>query len=280
MKDIVYVKGNIIFKSGDHLLKELVAFAGEEWEKIAEEIRDGDLTITDENILMPYKIYCASKDIATYGNFISGMQRPDDVIRIYKDEISNLQKLRKEKICSELVAVLNRQIYIGIIGTMELFLSDFLYSMVLGFGKYYNKFCENSSRTFNLKEISTKNWKIRDGVTRTIIETNYHRIEEIKKTYKKILELDFPPTEKLEKLILTRHSLVHRNGFPTKYSEYIKVNDAMIDELIAEVQTLIDHIIKVKKTEIKEWFPDPIKNIRPSANKITLPRQTLTFTQD
>jgi hypothetical protein len=259
MKDIVYVKGGILFMSGDHLLKELVSPAGEDWEKIAEEIIDGDLTITDENILMPYKIYCASKGIATYGNFISGMQRPDAVIQIYKEEISNLQKLRKEKINSELVAVLNRQIYIGVVGTMELFLSDFLYSMVLGSRKYYDKFCENSSRTFKLKDISTKNWRIRDGVTRTIIETNYHRIEEIKKTYKKILDLDFPPTGKLEKLILTRHSLVHRNGFPTKDSEYIKVNDAMIDELIVEVQTLIDHIIKVKETEIKEWFPDPIK---------------------
>jgi hypothetical protein len=259
MKDIVFVKGNIIFKSGDHLLKELVAYAGEEWEKIAEEIKNGDLTITDENILMPYTIYCASKEISTNGNFISGMQRPDDVIRIFKEEISNLQKLRKEKISSELVAVLNRQIYIGVVGTMELFLCDFLYSMVLGSRKYYNKFCENSSRHFKLKEITTKNWRIRNGVTKTIIETNYHRIEEIKRTYKKIFELDFPPTEKLEKLIFTRHSLVHRNGFPTKDSEYIKVSAVMIDELILEVQTLVNHITKVKETEIKEWFPEPIK---------------------
>jgi len=259
MRDIVYVKGNIHFKSGDHLLKELVAFAGEEWEEIAEEVIVGEITITDENILMPYKIYCASEDIAAYGNFISGMQRPDDVIRIFKAEINNLQKLRKEKISSELVAVLNRQVYIGVVGTMELFLSDFLYSMVLGSRKYYNKFCENSSRHFKLKEISSKNWRIRNGVTRTIIETNYHKIEEIKRTYKKILELDFPPTEKLEKLILTRHSLVHRNGFPTKDSEYIKVSDAMIDELILEVQTLVDQITKVKETEIKEWFPEPTK---------------------
>ena len=259
MKDIIYVKGGIRFTSGDHLLKELVTYAGEEWEKIAEEIRDGDLTITADNILMPYKIYCASKGIATYGNFIRGMQRPEDVIRIYREEMRNLQKLRKEKISTELVDVLNRQIYIGVVGTMELFLSDFLYSMVLGSRKYYNKFCQNGSRTFKLKEISTKDWRIRDGVTRTIIETNYHRIEEIKKIYKKILELDFPPTKKLGKLILTRHKLVHRNGFPTKDSEYIKVDDAMINALIQEVQTLIDHIIKVKKKEIKEWFPDPVK---------------------
>jgi len=258
MKDIVFVKGNIKFISGDHQVKELIAFA-DGWEEIADQIIEGDLIISEKDILEPYKIYCASADIGTYGNFISSLQKPDDVIRIYKEEIENLQKLRKENIRSELIFVLNRQIYIGVVGTMELFLCDFLYCMVLGSRKYYNRFCENSSRTFELKEISTKNWRILNGVIRTIIETNYHKIDGIKKIYKKILDLDFPATRKLEKQILTRHSLVHRNGFPNKNSEYVQVNDDMIDELMSEVQTLVDYIIKTKETEIKNWVPDPNK---------------------
>jgi len=256
MKDIVYVNGNIIFKTGDHLLKELIAFASDEWKNVAEIIIEGDIIITEKDILEPYQIYCASEDIITYGDFISGMQRPEDVIRIYREEIIHLQELRKEKIKSDLVAVLNRQIYIGVVGTMELFLCDFLFCMVLGSRKYYNRFCENSSRTFRLNEISASNWRIQDGVIRTIIETNYHKVDEVKKTYKKILDLEFPPSERIHKLILTRHSLVHRNGMPSKTSEYIKVNDKMLDELISEIETLVNHIIKSKETEIKNWFPD------------------------
>ncbi len=256
MKDIVYVNGNIIFQSGDHLVKELIAFVSDEWKEVAEIIIEGDLIITEKDILDPYQIYCASEDIITYGDFISGMQRPEEVIRIYKEEINHLHEPRKEKIKDDLIAVLNRQIYIGVVGTMELFLCDFLFCMVLGSRKYYNRFCENSSRTVKLNEISSKNWKIQDGVIRTIIETNYHKVDEVKKTYKKIIDLEFPPTEKLNKLILTRHSLVHRNGMPSKKSEYIQVNDEMLDELIYEVETLVNHIIKTKETEINNWFPD------------------------
>lgn len=258
MEDIIYVKGNIIFNSGDHLVKELVAFT-RDYEKTAEQIIEGDLIVTENDYLEPYKIYCASQDIITYGNFISGMQRPDDVIRIYNDEINNLQKLRKEKISSDLIPVLNRQIYIGVVGSVELFLCDFLFSMVLGTPKYYLRFCESSSRTFKLKEISTKSWSVLDGVIKAIIETNYHRIDDIKSIYKKILDLDFPPSEKLKNQILTRHSLVHRNGRPSKNSEYVQVTDKMIDELIFEVQKLVDYIIKAKEKEIKEWFPEPNK---------------------
>lgn len=255
MKDIIFVKGNIIFKSGDHRVKELLAYATNIWEQKAEKIIDGDLIITDQNELMPYSIYCASGDVITYGNFISGMQRPNDVIRIFNEEIENLQKLKIQEISSELVVVLNRQVYIGVVGTMELFLCDFLYSMVLGYKKYYHRFCENSSRTFKLKEISTKKWRIQDAVVKSILDTNYHRIDEIRKIYKKILDIEFPSSEKLEKQILTRHSLVHRNGFPSKESEYIRVDNYMIEELILEVQTLVNHIVRTKRIEIENWIP-------------------------
>ncbi len=264
MKDIEFVKGNLIFRSGDHQVKELVAYAGVEWEKIAEHITNGDLIITDRDILMPYKIYCASGDISTNGNLIGGLQTPNDVVRIYREEINNLQQLRRQKVSSNLAEVLNRQIYIGVVGTMELFLSDFLYSMVLGFRKYFNKFCENSSRTFKLKEISARQWRTQDAVIKTIIETNYHRIEDINKIYKKVLDSEFLSSKKLAKQILTRHSLVHRNGFPSKNSEYVKVNPTMINELITEVNTLVDHIIKTRQAEIEEWLPDPIN--KPVAN--------------
>lgn len=255
MKDIIFVKGNIIFKSGDHRVKELVAYANNTWEQRVEKIIDGDLIVTDKDELMPYSIYCASGDISTHGNFISGMQRPSDVIRIFYEEIENLQKLKKQEISSELVTVLNRQVYIGVVGAMELFLCDFLYCMVMGYKKYYHRFCENSSRTFKLKEISTKKWRIQDAVIKSILETNYHRIDEIKKIYKKILDIEFPSSDKLEKQILTRHSLVHRNGFPSKDSEYIRVDQNMIEELITEVQTFINHIIRTRRIEIDNWFP-------------------------
>lgn len=53
MKDIVFVKYNIIAKSGNHTIKELVAYATDEWEKIADRIIDQDLILSDntENVI-------------------------------------------------------------------------------------------------------------------------------------------------------------------------------------------------------------------------------------
>ena len=51
MKDIVFINGNIIFKSGDHLVKELVAFASDEWKKRAENIIEGDLVIDRKSVV-------------------------------------------------------------------------------------------------------------------------------------------------------------------------------------------------------------------------------------
>ena len=64
MKDIVFVEGNIFVKSGNHQVKELIAYASAEWENITEteNRKNKDLIITSENILMPYTIYCASGD--------------------------------------------------------------------------------------------------------------------------------------------------------------------------------------------------------------------------
>ena len=261
MKDIYFVQGSIIFKSGNHQVKELIPFASDEWKSIAEKKYNKNLIITEEDVLKPYTIYCASEDIETFGNFISGMQSPYDVFRIYNKEIKNLQQLKNQEINKELKKVLNRQIYIGVVGTMELFLCDFLYSMVLGFRKYFKKFCEYSSQEFKLKEISTKKWNIPIGIGKTIIETNYHRIRIIENIFKKVLAIEFPNSENLEKLIETRHSLVHRNGYPAKDSEYIKVKEGMIDNLIFEVNTLVEHIMNSKKYEVNSWIPNLGKKI-------------------
>ncbi len=255
MKDIVFVNGNLLFKSGNHQVKELVAFADNKWLEVAEEIHEGDLVVTKEDILTPYKIYCAALDVSTYGDFISGMQRPQDVINIYTQEIENLKKLQAQELTDDLVNVLNRQIYIGVVGSMELFLCDFLYCMVLGTRKYYNKFCEHTSRPFKLKEVASKQWRVQEAVTQTILETNYHRISDVRKLYNKVIDVDIPKSKRLEDLIMTRHSLVHRNGFPSAKSEYINVDNTMISELISEVEILTSTIINAKKVEIETWFP-------------------------
>lgn len=255
MEDIVFVKGNIIVVSGNHKVKEMVAYASDDWEKIADVVKPADHTISDKEILMPYNIFCASGDIVVYGDYISGLQYPKEVERIFFEEIDNLQRLKIQKIDDSLVDVMNRQIYIGVVGTMELFLCDFLLSVVLGLKRYFNTYYENSSSSFKAKE-----GRIQDRISEKIVKTNYHIIKDVEKVYREILQIEFPSTEKLESLIKTRHDLVHRNGYTNGTSEYKKVTPEMIDDLIAEVNSLVGFIIESGKSEIENWIPDPSKS--------------------
>ena len=105
MEDIVFVDGNIFFKSGNHLVKEVFSYVSDEWKKDAEYFIDGDLVITKEDELMPYMIYYASEDVSfenvTFKEFVLGdsvLQRPDDVIKTFQEEINNLKRLKDQNL--------------------------------------------------------------------------------------------------------------------------------------------------------------------------------------
>ncbi len=196
MKNIVFVDGNIIAKSGEHLAKELVAFAGNKWREIAEESVDGDYILTkEEKKLSSFKIYCAAKDVVAYElNSLSAILSPKDVLKLYRQEIQLLEKLMEQPVSSDLRAILNRQIFIGVIGTMELFLEKFMYSMVMGTEKYFNKYCDFSSKKIALKEVVNKNWSLQDTVIKSFKEIIYHRIDFVSKMYKNVLGVNFNQT--------------------------------------------------------------------------------------
>jgi hypothetical protein len=246
MEDIKFIRGNINVRSGNHKVKEIVAFASENWEKNADSVISGDLLITDKYDTKPYIIYCASGEVTVYGEEITGLQYPKEIERVFLEEINNLRKLRIQKIDDELVDVMNRQIYIGVVGAMEFFLCEFLLSFALGVRKYFNKY----SDFFGIK-----NGRIQDKINNRIIHDNYHRIADVQIIYKEVLQIEFPPIENLRKLVLTRHDLVHRNGYTNGTSAFIKISAAMIDDLINEVNNLVSFIVKSKQPEVEGWVP-------------------------
>ncbi len=104
---------------------------------------------------------------------------------------------------------------------------------------------------------------MQNAVIKSIREIIYHKIDEkednrVSKMYKNVLSVDFNPTERLKKLIKTRHELVHRNGLSGEIG-FIKIEKETIKDLITEVNTLVDNIVETRQYEIKNWFPDPKK---------------------
>ena len=259
MSYIVFVEGKITIESGNHTFKNCICYASKELKELAHVKYNSDLIITTHDTFEPYTVLCASEGIGCYGlESISTLRAPSSVINIFKNEIEYLKKLQKIPIDPELNEVLNRQIYIGVVGSMELFLCDFFMSMVLGYKKFYKRFLEKNSVTINLHEAANKPINIIEKVVEVILNMNYHRIKDIEKIYNKTIGVSFENKEILTSLIKTRHKLVHRNGLNRDIVEYIKITPEMIENLILEVEYLVNSILAKRKFEIEEW--DPLDN--------------------
>lgn len=72
----------------------------------------------------------------------------------------------------------------------------------------------------------------------------WHRIEDARKYYKSVLNLDFPNDNGIIKgAVKKRHDLVHRNG-KTKDGCIVKINETELGRLIDTVNNLVEYICK------------------------------------
>ena len=137
---------------------------------------------------------------------------------------------------------------------MELFLCDFLVSMVLGYERFFARYCENCTRELRLKDIYSNNFNIVEYARENMMNDNYHKIDNVKRIYKKALGVNIGDTTNISKHIETRHNLVHRNGHDPKKFEYKNISDDLILELIKEVDDMVNVIIDRRKCEIEKWY--------------------------
>lgn len=257
--DFVFVKGNIIAKSGFHQAKDFGCYSSPEFENMTENIKNGDLELTDHDFIMPYNFYYATGEVQAWGKYdnggLSGILDPRKVISLFRDEICNLRKLNTLEVEDLLVDSLKRQLFIGTIGTMEFFHCYFSYSMILGNVKYFEKFCNKYSKKYKETETNKTLQDTFKFITRKILNTsNNHNLKTIKGFYRDIFDLELEDLSELKEYIFIRHRLVHQNGYPANDSDYIKVTSKDLDSLIYKVEKLINQIITSLDFDIEEWY--------------------------
>jgi hypothetical protein len=117
----------------------------------------------------------------------------------YLEEIENLKKLLTLDIRDiSLKLILYRQIFVSVIGSMEIFLSDTFINEVLSSEYYLRKFIENhpefKRQKINLSEIYSEFDKIREVAKSVMIGTIFHKLSTVKQMYEKTLAINFPDT--------------------------------------------------------------------------------------
>ncbi|WP_446354060.1 hypothetical protein [Coleofasciculus sp. A1-SPW-01] len=68
--------------------------------------------------------------------------------------------------------------------------------------------------------------------------------------YKSTLDISFPDFSIIQKYIITRHDLVHRNG-KTKERKEIVIDEAIVDEVVCRIESFVNEIDRKLKEKEK-----------------------------
>lgn len=176
----------------------------------------------------------------------------------FQDEIANLERLNEIELeDSDLQTILRGQIFIGVIGTMETFLSDTFINLTMDNDNYFKSFIETypefKQRKFELRHLYIEQGRIMDTAKKVMLDIIYHDLPKIGKMYAATFKMEFPEIKPLMKSILTRHDLVHRKGKTKKGSKVI-IDKSTIVKLIIKVNSFVKKIaVKLKISQKLKW---------------------------
>ncbi len=170
-----------------------------------------------------------------------------EYVHKYKNEKENLEALSAIEIPEpHLKNILNRQIFIGVIGVMEAFLSEAFINLTFDNENYFKNFVkthpEFKQRKFELREIFEESDKLNETAKKVMLGIIYHNLPNVRNMYRDTFEIKFPQIETVYEYVLKRHDLVHRNGH-TKSGDVVETDEKTIIELIDSVNDLVDEII-------------------------------------
>jgi len=170
----------------------------------------------------------------------------------FKTEIENLKELHQINIDNPSIDLtLRRQIFIGIITSMETYLSDAFINTTLNseeFTKNFVKtFHEFGNVQISLNELYDYNEKIEKICKQEMLDVIYHNLPKIKGMYKDTLGVDIGNIGIPYKAVIKRHDLVHRNG-KTKKGQEVIIEKEMIDKLFVDIDIFIENIEKQIET--------------------------------
>lgn len=166
----------------------------------------------------------------------------------YQNEIHNYNLLNEVELKdNRLNPILKRQIFIGIIGALETFLSDAFINLTLENDEYFKNFVETypdfKKRKFELRHLYVEKDRIKETGKKIMLDIIYHDLPKVSKMYISTFKINFPKIGSVIKQILTRHDLVHRNG-KTKDGDEVIITKTSITQLIELINDFVANIVE------------------------------------
>jgi len=119
-------------------------------------------------------------------DFICGNRK---YLEKYRNEIADLKKLNDLNLLQKkFKTILNRQIFISVIGAMETFLCNVLINKTFKDDGCFRNFIEThphfEKKNFKLNEIFDQSDKFKETAKKVMVDTNYHRLIDIREIYR------------------------------------------------------------------------------------------------
>lgn len=182
------------------------------------------------------------------------------------DEISSLRVLNSLSIADfNAQRTLKRQIFISAVTCLETYLSDAFINTVLSNQTYlksfFSSFKDFKDRKLGMDELFSYFDKAEEIAKRAMLEVIYHNLPKVSNMYKSTFDIAFPNFSEIQRYIVTRHDLVHRNG-KTKEGKEIAVDEVVVDKVISRIESFVDELDrklkdKEQSEEMKMFTVDP-----------------------
>ncbi|MBE2206591.1 MAG: hypothetical protein IAE84_03345 [Saprospiraceae bacterium] len=169
-----------------------------------------------------------------------------DFYSTFLQAIEEIRALFESPFDSWAKETLYRILYVNIITSLEVFLSDAFINTVLRDRKLIRNFVQTtpdfSKRTLNLDEIFKRIDSIEDEVKVYLLNFIWHNLQKVKPMYKETLAVNFPDnTDNIFRAVSIRHDIVHRNG-KKKDGSHVNISSEDIKQLLADVSRFAEFL--------------------------------------
>tara|TARA_R110002049_G_scaffold288423_1_gene470935 strand:- start:116915 stop:118834 length:1920 start_codon:yes stop_codon:yes gene_type:complete len=167
----------------------------------------------------------------------------------FSDSIDSLSRLALlESPDAALQQVLYRQVYAGVVASMETYLSDTFINTVVGNKTLRNRFARSTTdfadRKYKLDEVIDWERNSQTIIKKHLVDQVFHNLEKVGPLFIKVLKVKFPTGEAfadLLRIVNARHNIVHRNG-RTKKGQVVALSVPDIDSAISQVRQFVEDI--------------------------------------
>lgn len=200
--------------------------------------------IPQENVLKNFEVQMfdnetIDENVSYYENFKDYMEKVKNAIAFLK----GIKDCRQEMLFAQ-------YLYVGVIASMEAYLSDTFILLTFRNEVNVRKFVENyeefQKQKITLNEIYNQIEGLKNKIYNVLREIVWHRLDKVRCMYRKIYDIDLGCIEEINEAVAFRHDIVHRNGKNNEGKE-LNISYCSVLELIDRMDVFVQNIEKQVK---------------------------------